>query len=102
MGKWQHGPGMLDCLVYLAQMDEQGDWFTTIVLIPTGSPNAPHVTFNLLSSKSKQVVLDKPGIITVYDGYPSREHSTFNAAFYRALVEHDTRLSSEQFLDGLT
>jgi len=102
MGKWQHGPDMTDCLVYLAQMDQQGGWFTSILLMPTGSPNAPHVIFNLLSTKTAHPMLDRPGILTAYDGFPSKEHATFNAAFYRALVEHDTRLSSEQFLDSLT
>jgi len=102
VGKFTNGPEMTDNLVYLAQMDQQGGWFTSILLIPTGSPNAPHVIFNLLSSKTAHPKLDCPGILTVYDGFPSREHATFNGAFYRALIEHDMRLSSEVFLDGLT
>jgi len=102
MGKWQNGPDMTDILIYLAQMDQQGGWFSSVLLMPTGSPAAPHVIFNVMSTKSKAPTLEGSGILTVYDGWPSKEHASFSGAFYRCLIEHDTRLSSETFLDGLT
>lgn len=102
MGKSSNGPDMMDNLMYLAQMDKQGGWFTSVLMLPDGSVNAPHVTFSLLSSKRSQPKFGEPGTLTVYDGYPSKEHRTFNGAFYRALIEHDRTLSQLLFMDGLT
>ena len=102
MGKSEHGPDMQDCLSYLYQMDHQGGYYTSVLLMPNGSLTAPSIVFNVLSSKIKHPTLGAPGILTVYDGYPSRAHTTFNGAFYRALVEHDKQLSQAYFLNGLT
>ena len=98
MGKRVSGPDTRDCLTYLLQMDKQGGWFTTILLMPGGSPDAPRVTFNLMSVKQGPNLAEPAGIMTVYDGYPSRDHATFSGAFYRAIVEHDKRLSGVALL----
>jgi len=98
VGKSDRGPDMRDCISYLLEMDRQGGWFTTILLLPGGSRIAPRVTFNLLSVKQHGELPEAAGIMTVYDGYPSREHSTFSGAFYRAIVEHDKRLSGVPLL----
>lgn len=101
MGKSVCGPAMLDCLMYLRQMDDQGGWFTTVLLLPDGSVASPHVTFNILSVRSRPEILEGKGVMTIYDGYPAREHTTFNGAFYRAIVEHDKMLSSVAFDEGV-
>jgi len=103
MGKLVTGPDMRDCISYILEMDRQGGWFTTILLLPGGSRTAPRVTFNLLSVKQHGELPEAAGIMTVYDGFPSREHSTFSGAFYRAIVEHDKRLSGIPLLgqDGM-
>lgn len=94
MGKSENGLGMLDCLMYLRQMDKQAGLFTTILLLPDGSPIAPHVTFNLLSVHNRAAVLEGKGVMTVYDGWPARQHKTFYGALFRAILEHDKALSS--------
>jgi hypothetical protein len=98
VGKSAYGPDMRDCLAYLLQMDKQGGWFTTVLLLPGGSATAPSVTFNLMSVRQEAEVPEGIGVMTVYDGFPSREHSTFSGAFYRAVVEHDKRLSGVPLL----
>lgn len=98
MGKLEVGPDMRDCISYILEMDKQGGWFTTILLLPGGSRDAPRVTFNLLSVKQQGELPEAAGIMTVYDGYPSQEHTTFSGAFYRAIVEHDKRLSGVPLL----
>jgi len=97
MGKPVSGPGMLDCLTYLAQMDVQGKCFTTILLLPGGSALAPRCIINLLSVPNDGSVGESQAIATSYDGYPSREHATFGGALYRAIIEHDKVLSAREF-----
>lgn len=101
MGKSENGPGMLDCLMYLRQVDSQAGLFTTILLLPDGSPIAPHVTFNLLSVHGRGEVLEGKGVMTIYDGWPAPQHRTFTGALYRAIVEHDKALSQASW-DGAT
>lgn len=94
MGKSGNGPGIQDCLSYLAQMDEQAGCYTTILLLPGGSALAPTVTINLLSVGNEAGGWDDTMVSTTYDGFPSREHASFGGAFYRAIVEHDKVLSA--------
>jgi len=103
MGKSVSGPDMRDCISYILEIDRQGGWFTTVLLLPGGSRIAPRVTFNLLSVRQQGELPEAAGIMTVYDGFPSREHTSFSGAFYRAIVEHDKRLSGVALLgDNLT
>lgn len=97
MGKSVHGPDMLDCLQYWRQMDDQAGIRTTMLLMLSGSGAAPFVIFNLLSTAQEPDTLNEVGWVSAYAGYPSREHGTFNGAFYRALIEHDKYMSSEGF-----
>jgi len=97
MGKQGNGPGMLDCLTYLAQMDRQAGCFTTILLLPGGSANAPRCIINLLSVPNDGGEFERPAIATSYDGYPSKDHATFMGALYRAIIEHDKVLSAREF-----
>lgn len=94
MGKSGNGPGMLDCLSYLAQMDSQAGVYTTILLLPGGSSLVPRCIINLLSVENRPCLGAPNSIATSYDGYPSREHATFGGALYRAIVEHDKVLSA--------
>jgi len=96
MGKSEHGPGMRNCLTYLAQMDRDQDLYTTILLLPGGSVNAPNVTINLLSMSNLVGMEGSPAISTSYGPYPSRDHATFEGALYRAVVEHDKVVSSRE------
>jgi len=96
MGKWGSGPGMLDCLSYLAQMDAQAGCYTTILLLPGGSTTAPSCIINLLSVGKEGGTWGENGVCTTYDGYPSREHATFGGALYRAIIEHDKVLSARE------
>lgn len=96
MGKQGSGPGIQDCLTYLAQMDAQAGCYTTILLLPGGSSLAPSCIINLLSVDGEGGDWGAAAIATSYDGYPSREHATFGGALYRAVVEHDKVLSARQ------
>jgi len=97
VGKSENGPGMLDCLTYLAQVDRQARCFTTILLLPGGSANAPRCIINLLSVPNDGGEFERTAIATSYEGYPSREHRTFGGALYRAIIEHDKVLSAREF-----
>lgn len=101
MGKSESGPGMLDCLSYLAQMDAQAGCYTTILLLPGGSSLAPSVTINMLSVDNAGIISEGWGVGTTYDGFPSRDHRTFGGALYRAIIEHDKVLSARAFQEVL-
>jgi len=97
MGKWGSGPGMQDCLSYLAQMDAEAGCYTTILLLPGGSSLAPSCIINLLSVDNGGGAWGVGCMATTYDGFPSREHATFGGALYRAIVEHDKVVSARQY-----
>lgn len=97
MGKLASGPDMLDCLMYLAQLDKQAGLFSTILLLPDGSVIAPHVTFNILSTHTRGELLSGQGFMTIYDGFPAQQHRTFEGALYRAIMEHDKAWSATQW-----
>jgi len=94
MGKSGSGPGIRDCLSYLAQMDAGAKCYTTILLLPGGSSLAPTFTINLLSVDQEAGAFGERAVATSYDGFPSREHATFGGALYRAIIEHDKVLSA--------
>jgi hypothetical protein len=96
MGKQGTGPGMLDCLSYLAQMDGQAGCYSTILLLPGGSSLAPRCIINILSVDHEGGAFGSGAVATSYDGYPSKEHATFGGALYRAIVEHDKVVSARQ------
>lgn len=91
---------MLDCLLYLAQLNRVGGLFTTIVLLPSGSLASPHIVFCLLSTHQQAKPGTGRGTSTMYDGWPSGDHETFEAAFYAALHEHDKRLERGWMVGG--
>ncbi len=101
MGKSGSGPGIQDCLSYLAQMDAQAGCYTTILLLPGGSSLAPSCIINLLSVDNGGGEWGQTAVSSTYDGYPSREHATFGGALYRAIIEHDKVLSARAFQEIL-
>jgi hypothetical protein len=100
VGKWGNGPAIADCLAYLARLDREGGLFTTILLLPDGSLHSPHVTFCIMSVHKQTSIGTSSGVCTMYSGYPSSEHSTFEGAFLRALMEHDKRLERGWMVGG--
>ncbi len=96
MGKSERGPGMQNCLSYLAQMDSDQQLYTTVLLLPGGSVNAPSVTINLLSVSNGVSLEGSAAVSTSYGPYPSRDHATFEGALYRAIIEHDKVISARE------
>lgn len=90
--------------MYLHQMDRNEGLHTTVMIMPIGTPTAPHCIICVFSSHMQASATGGKVVATVYDGFPSTEHTTFGGAFYRALVEHDKALSNgdqtEMFNNG--
>lgn len=93
LGRWASGPDIRDCLTFLHIMDNQGGLFTTVMILPDGSLRAPHCMISILSVHKQARIGHGKGAATMYDGFPCREHTTFEGSLYAALLEHDRTLN---------
>lgn len=97
MGKSGNGPDMQDCLTYLLQMDAQSKLETTILLIPGGSAISASCTISVMSAPVQASLEEDLEVYRSTYTYPNRDTRTFEAAVYRAIVEHDKFISKETF-----
>lgn len=102
MGKFTNGPDMQDCLAYLLQMDAQSKLTTTILLIPVGSATEQSCIISVLSCPAQASLEQELEVFRSTYQYPNRDTRTFEAAVYRAIVEHDKFISSETFWSTTT
>jgi hypothetical protein len=99
MGKSEHGPDMLDCLAYLHTIQQVGKLFTTVLLLPDGSPTAPKCTISVLSARDDRKPWENAYCIATSLSWPNKNHRLFEAALLRALYDHDAQLTKQKFLD---
>lgn len=97
MGKSASGVGMLDCIAYIHKMDQQLSSRTTMLVIPDGSCITPSCTISLLTVFHSEDLHDKLTVATTSAPFPSHRMEKFSAELFRAIVEHDSHISSTYF-----
>lgn len=96
MGKSENGPDMLDCLMFLHQLQQTYECNTSLLIVASGSSIAPSASISLLSVPKNVPPWHATAGATSSLTWPHRECKTFTAALYRLLIEHDSHLTMQK------
>lgn len=100
MGKLESGPDMLDCLMFLHQVESTHECSTSILIVSGGTIIAPVAYMTVLSVPLAAPPWQASAGTGCNLRWPSMTHKTFEGAFYALLCEHDYQLTMKKNIES--
>lgn len=101
MGKSENGPGMLDCAMYLEEIQKNTDSRISVLLEADGAFVGSRICYAVVAT-SKTLTVDGPSwSCSVTGRWPCTKHKSFEACLFWALGGIDAEIARQHFQQQL-
>lgn len=97
VGKSERGPDLLDCAMYVGEMQRQQNCCTTMLVEFVGSDVVSQLRVSIVTV-SRELTTEGPvwSVATSFV-WPGRRHRTFEGALFSAIAQHDAEIGRHAF-----
>lgn len=100
VGKLVVGPDMQDCSVFLAEMMQEQDCNSSVLMEPAGYVGGSHWRVSVVST-SRDLTPDGPAwSVATTELWPQRSYTPFPVALFSQLYRHDVAVTTERVERG--